>query len=526
MLSELSEPAIGTLIHEGIVGRALFKETPDWCKVIGLEWYDAPRVEKNDESELAAVRMRLGAGAEFGAEYPKYKVWDVDWSQHALSFDNWLTNHYGRRDEKAMVSEYQRARVRYDRGFGKDLQVQANLKDERYAGKTHEVKPRLVMKVSDLAQQVEVSPFVTGVTMSIKQHCREVDESIVYECGMTGEEVGDWVERMMARFPIAIENDYSQFESRVTYEALAANHQFYQDCGAPPKTMEQFSTYYNPVFRLNGRIFKRIASRVSGVSDTSLGNSHINALAIAGILAELGFLKGKDYALIVRGDDSVLFCTHEVHAMIDVISERIAALGHKAKMVVRTRKDFDLIEYCSCRFIPDETGRLTMVTKFGKILASGVHCPPNADWVRYVVPMMVQHYRYSPSSLTRWWAWKWLTVAALASITEPDVSKDHLRVYSLTPEQFKAGLGQPTGPIWRIPDNSVTRAIVAADCPLDEDGEHNSYRPPVPFVAPMNPKSTVKNNIVKLKAIIERKFDRKIHDWPDLDCLGWEHLGP
>ncbi len=342
---------------------------------------------------------------------------------------------------------------------------------------------------------------------------------------MTGEEVGDWMERIMERFPIAIENDYSQFESRVTYEALEANHKFYSDCGAPPRVKRQFKTYYNPVFFLSGRKFRRIAGRVSGVSDTSLGNSHANALAIAGILAELGFLKGQDYALIVRGDDSVLFCTFEVLEHLDTIQERIADLGHKAKIVVRTRSEYPLLEYCSCRFLPDQSGRLTMVTKFGKLLASGVHCPPNADWGKYVVPMMIQHYQYSPSSLTQWWAWRWLTDATdTPTLTEPEVLHSHVSVYGITADEFKAGMGRPSGPIWRIPDNFVTRSIVAADCPVDETEMHNCYRPPVPFVAPMNFGSSVTSGVAKIKAIITREFRPHVIENPDIDFVGWEDL--
>lgn len=526
MLYSPSEPAIGTLIDTGVVGKALVRQSPDWCKVIGLEWYDAPRLERNDESELAAVAMRLGAGAEFGAEYPKFKLWDVQWADKGLSFDNWLLNHYGRRDEPSMVREYKAAKERCDlRGYGDDMIVEANLKDERYAGKLNEVKPRLVMKVGDLAQQVRISPFVTSLTHAIKEFCSTVDESIVYECGMTAEEVGDWMGRRMVDFPIAIENDYSQFESRVTFEALEANHKFYADTGAPPETRRQFGTYYNPIFKLSGRKFRRIASRVSGVSDTSLGNSHANALAMAGILAELGFLKGTDYALIVRGDDSVLFCTYSVLEQLDEIESRIAGLGHKSKMVIRSRADYDLLEYCSCRFLPDPTGKLTMVTKFGKMLANGVHCPPTADWTKYVIPIMVQHYQYSPSTLTQWWAWRWLTIAAeTPDLPEPTIIRSHVSVYGLTPDEFKSGLGKPSGPVWRIPDNHVTRAIVSQDCPVDTTEPHNNYRPVVPFVAPMRPKSSTTSDVVKIRAIIERKFKSQGILWPDVDLLGWEHL--
>jgi hypothetical protein len=210
---------------------------------------------------------------------------------------------------------------------------------------------------------------------------------------------------------------------------------------------------------------------------------------------------------------------------LEVIEERIAALGHKSKMVVRSRADYDLLEYCSCRFLADHTGRLTMVTKFGKMLANGVHCPPNADWTKYVIPLMVQHYTYSPSTLTQWWAWKWLVVATQTpEIAEPSIQESHLSVYGLTPEEFKSGLGTPTGPIWRIPDNFVTRTIVSLDCPVDTTEPHNNYRPVVPFVAPMNPSSKITSDVVKIRAIIERKFKSEGITWPDIDLLGWEHL--
>ena len=511
------------------MGRELVKQAPDWCKVIGLTWYDAPRLEKDSASELAAIGLRLGQGVEFGAEYPKYIIWDVKWHDYAMSFENWITNLYGRRDEKHMVDEYRRCWERLERGggHGRDLHVQAFLKDERYPGKLGKVKPRCVMKVSDLAQQVYVSPFVSGVTMAIKRYCREIDESIVYDCGFTAEETGDWVERMAARFPYAIENDYSEFEARVTYQALTANHEFYKYAGAPPRTLRQFATYYNPIFHLRGFRFRRIASRVSGVSDTSLGNSHANALAMAGCLAEMGFLKGIDYALIVKGDDSLCFTTAEVVARIDEIESYIVKLGMKTKMIVRSRAngDYERMEYCSCRFIEGDGG-LTMVTKFGRTLASGVQCPPDADWSTYVVPVMVQYYIYSPSSLTRWFAWRWLREVTEGPLDEPEVLQSHLRVYGLTPQQFKEGLGKPTGPVWRIPDNFVTRTIIELDCPVDCDGEWNSHRPRVPFVAPVNSTSRRRPDTVRLQKILTRNFhssQAKI-EWPDVDFVGWEHL--
>jgi len=517
------------MFEDGLIGRELIRQAPDWCKLVGLSWYDAPRLEKDSSSELAGIGLRLGQGTEFAAEYPRYKIWDVRWEDHAVSFDYWLANLYGRRDEPAMVSEYQRCWDRLQRGGGhaRDLHIQAFLKDERYPGKLGKVKPRCVMKVSDLAQQVYVSPFVSALTMSIKRYCREVDESIVYDCGYTGEETGAWIERMSNRFPYVIENDYSEFEARVTYQALKANHEFYLSCGAPSPVMKQFMTYYNPIFHLHGRRFRRIASRCSGVSDTSLGNSYVNALAMAGCLADMGFLKGKDYAIIVKGDDSLCFCTADVIARIDEIEAYIAALGMKAKMVVRSQAngDYEKMEYCSCRLVAGPNG-LTLVNKFGRTLASGIQCPHNADWAEYVIPILVQYYCFSPSSLAQWFAWRWLRENTVGEIDEPIINPLHLRVYGLTVDQYKEGLGIPTGPIWKIPDNFVTRSIIDLDCPVDSDGEWNSYRPVVPFMAPVNPRSRIKPDVTRIQKILTRDFrssQAKV-EWPEIDYIGWEFL--
>lgn len=519
---------VGQLFDQGVIGKRLVNQNPDWCKVAGLTWYTPPRLEKNSDSEKAAIAMRLGAGCEQAAVYPALKIWDVDWNTQAMSFHTWITHFYGRRDVPSMKERYMIAKMRVDRGqrASQDLIVQGFLKDERYTGKNFKVKPRLVMQVSDLRQQVFIAPAVASASKAIHIHCRDVDESIVYDSGFTAQETGAWAQRMMSRFDFCIENDFAEYESRVTVQALQANHEYYCSIGMPKQALDQFRTYYNPIFYIAGQKFRRWGSRCSGVADTSLGNSHANALAHVGAFTALGFLKGVDYAIIVKGDDSLIFCTEAVANCKDQIEAYMSALGLSSKITVRSKAagEFPLIEFCSCRFISSVDGGLTMVTKFGKFLANGIHCPHDSDWLKYVAPMMLQFYRFSPSSLTSWFAWKWIQHNLIEDLPEPVIIPGHLEPYRVSVESFKSSLGEPTGPIWRVPDNYVTRAVVQCDCPIPDDYPGNSFRPPVLFSAPVNSKSQIGFNAAKFAEILTRDFHRERLDrHPDVLHIGYEY---
>lgn len=55
--------------------------------------------------------------------------------------------------------------------------------------------------------------------------------------------------------------------------------------------------------------FRRAGGRMSGVPNTSIGNSIINFSTHMDFLERGGYRAGKDFAMAVNGDDNVLFVT-------------------------------------------------------------------------------------------------------------------------------------------------------------------------------------------------------------------------
>lgn len=109
-----------------------------------------------------------------------------------------------------------------------------------------------------------------------------------------------------------MENDFSEFESRVSVDALDLEFDTYDMFGAR-RLRKFFNVQKTMVLRGAGWIFKRRGGRMSGVPNTSIGNSIINFSLHLDFFTRGGFAAGEDYAMAVNGDDMVLYCSVAVY---------------------------------------------------------------------------------------------------------------------------------------------------------------------------------------------------------------------
>lgn len=127
--------------------------------------------------------------------------------------------------------------------------------------------------------------------------------------------------------------------------------------------------------------FRRTGGRMSGVPNTSIGNSIINFSTHMDLLECHGFLAGRDFAMAVNGDDNVIFCTEEVYAYCRTqMVPYFEALNMRAELVLH--EDPKQANFCSAKFGTMPSGQVVLachpfraMAKAGKVSAVGFAGP-------------------------------------------------------------------------------------------------------------------------------------------------------
>lgn len=266
----------------------------------------------------------------------------------------WLNTEYGRCDDKVQVEKYMKAlslpKIRPPRMVVGKMFV----KDEGYF-KEFSLKPRVVMEVQDLRCVTPIAPFVNAVAEAWHVRDNAVLPPCVWMSGQKPDFFHRWYDAHGRRFAHALENDFSEFESRLSIQALEHEFMVYANLGAPEYVLGFFRSQLRMKLVSDSVTFRRRAGRMSGVPNTSLGNSIINLNAHVHVLRSLGFEAGRDYSMLVNGDDNLLFCTQEVIAAADQLTAGFSRLGMKSVIIPRMQKD--RAQFCSCTLAEDAQGR-------------------------------------------------------------------------------------------------------------------------------------------------------------------------
>lgn len=246
------------------------------------------------------------------------------------------------------------------------------VKDEGYF-KTNKMKPRVVMEVSDLRSILPISPACNAVADYWHMFDSTLCPPIIFLTGLSREVVDRWFQTHCSRHPHAVENDFAEFESRVSLNALELEFRTYDALG-----LEHLRPWFNQQKKMvlfgDGVRFTRRGGRMSGVPNTSIGNSIINFTLHKHFFDLGGLTAGIDYAMAVNGDDNVIFCNR---AAYDYCSESMAGyfarMNMKAELVLHL--DRTNANFCSSRFGQLPNGQHVLAVHPFRAMAKLGKCP-------------------------------------------------------------------------------------------------------------------------------------------------------
>lgn len=169
---------------------------------------------------------------------------------------------------------------------------------------------------------VLLSPWMNAFVAKLHQNW-SVDCKLTYSCGFKPEDIGDWysyqVQKVQSGTHFLFENDYTQYDSSISVEALKTEFSIYQRFGidvtdipiplSKPPTHSNWAEWVlfeqlNTVgFDKYDNKYEVTGNRKSGDPNTSCGNSLVNGIANAYVFAkELARVNGVD-VLQVSFDD-------------------------------------------------------------------------------------------------------------------------------------------------------------------------------------------------------------------------------
>lgn len=477
--------------------------------------YVPPRPAKDVDSVIESIHRRISTGPEQAPEgWPRaadFNGWDIgnnpddteieNGALRRLAFNDWVTRIYGRRNNPNLVKEYSDAytrRVRADFVPRPELRVTFNVKDECYPGKSFDVKPRGVFDVVDKTQTVLPALFSSTVSHFLGR--RGPDglghaSGITYTGGMTPAEIGLWFDRAKAIFPCAIEGDYASFESRVNVDLLEKEFQWYERLGADEQTASDFRIQKKVTYQFyrSGAklVYTRVGGRCSGVPNTSVGNSYVNALVIHTTMLAGGFRPRVDYVALVLGDDNLIMATPAAYEYYKANCVRAAAqFGMILEPVFHPQERLMEASFCSMRFVYDTSGRCTLQPKLGRLLLKTGQVPEEiTDYVKYLAPTMAMYARSSPCPLTKAWATKWCATTGTSVDMDPAAWPpfNHHHGYALHLDEWQEFIQRhpptPDGR-WFLPNDAVVNAIIERDCPVEWPLNRNGYAVSEAFAPP------------------------------------------
>lgn len=327
----------------------------------------APNVGPCDENTYAGLVMREFDGT---TTCPNFDVWllnlfSVDYIAPIMhnNATYWLTEA-GRRDEAAWVAMHRDA---VQEGMPTSLGLTASTKDECHPGKNPEqLRPRIIFSCS-AAAAVYFNPVMFGLVQFWKAH------RLFHLCpafGMTRDEVGDWLEKARAcyKVPAHVEDDCTAWDACVHVQGIALE---IESCrrftDAAPEWLALYEQQYTrTAVSASGAIkYSRVGGRISGVGNTSYGNTYLNLCMHKTSAGDI------PCHMLALGDDIIVVCELGDAAELCSRFERdLKRWGFKPKAKWSERMEHS--EFCSSYVARTTCGRLTLVPKTGKQLLKAV----------------------------------------------------------------------------------------------------------------------------------------------------------
>lgn len=276
---------------------------------------------------------------------------------------HWLSTA-GRSREAAWVAMHREAAKE---GRPTSLGLTASTKEECHPGKLpEELRPRIIFACSP-QYAVNFNPPMHYLVQFWKAN--RLDH-LCPAFGMTRDDVGDWLMRALVHYPdpAFVENDCKAWDATVSVQGLSVEMdwcRFFTD--ASPEWLDLYALQYtrNARSALGAMSYSRVGGRISGVGNTSFGNTLLNLCMHKTAAGDT------PCHMLALGDDIIVVCAREDAASLCTrFEQNLTRWGFKPKAKWTTRRE--LAEFCSSYIAKTTCGRLTLVPKTGKQLLKAV----------------------------------------------------------------------------------------------------------------------------------------------------------
>jgi hypothetical protein len=228
--------------------------------------------------------------------------------------------------------------------------------------------PRLIQGF-DARTNIVLGPWITRIQHLLEHLLSFPKSDLVFACGMTGDQIGEYYDSISRRFTHFFEDDFTLYDTTLhkAFHLLAIK--LFQWLGMPKYALKVRRAQISGTGRTVGGIqFSIDGTMKSGASDTCLTNSIINLLTHVYVLASLNGISMDsvldDISMIVMGDDNI-FCTNRLK--VDGLRQKMAELGLLSKV---QEKKFSELTFLNLMPMPTTSPRSwRAVLKPGRIMA-------------------------------------------------------------------------------------------------------------------------------------------------------------
>lgn len=214
---------------------------------------------------------------------------------------------------------------------------------------SEEWAPRCIINAS-IYVRVVLGPWMHSFAKSLKRCWSVTRSALAFESGYTSLQVGEWLRTWTANIRDGeyLEVDYSRWDSSITTEMLQIAEKVYTFFGLHGFWLWVYRLQYKlKATSALGLFFSRLGMVASGVPNTTVGNSILNGMLTAFILEKAGGKLGRDYAVMVRGDDMIAVVRRGLCLEFSKQTER---LGLTPKM--KRGHPVEKVTFCSNAFYP------------------------------------------------------------------------------------------------------------------------------------------------------------------------------
>jgi hypothetical protein len=374
------------------------KERAGHSQLVTFDHLVPGRCANDAPTQVAALNARLLAGEE-EADWsevlrtaPKWRHWfGIPVKVTPLEFEEWITV-FGRHNDPKRVAALRKAHDELAENPNLlKFTLRPFIKDEAYPAKGAGPKPRMIAATND-HYLVATGPLTYPMGAALKELWHK-DALVYYTSGATTEELGSWFAHVTHLFPrgLILEGDYSEFEARITSGAFETQFTFYELMLLVNTTLLRMQRRQRGKSN-EGIRWSRKFGRSSGVGDTSVGNSVINATSVCAFFERSGLELRDHFRMAVLGDDNLIVISERMAEWFDAGAYEAYAAGLRMKLVFKAHANdeanWPAIEYCSgwfCRFALGEDIRTFWTPKSGRVLAKTFAIKPAESEARRVL---------------------------------------------------------------------------------------------------------------------------------------------